>query len=144
MAKIKFTEENCTACAACALACMDEKNVDVAVMKPFRTVKTQEQLVDGVPRFRFLSLSCRHCENAPCVSACPMDCFYWDAELHLVRYDTENCIGCGACLGACPHDAISMDGEGHAAKCDGCAERQERGLLPACVRVCPFGALIAE
>jgi len=26
-------------------------------------------------------------------------------------------------------------------KCDGCVERVKRGMQPACVKVCPFGAL---
>ena len=26
-------------------------------------------------------------------------------------------------------------------KCDGCVERVKRGMLPACVKVCPFDAL---
>lgn len=143
MAKIRFIEENCTACAACALACMDEKDIDVTVTKPCRIVKTEERLTGGVPSFQFLSLSCRHCEDAPCVSACPVSCLYRDERLSLIRYHTT-CIGCRACEKACPYAAISFDRDGRIVKCDGCADRQEQGLGPACVRVCPFGALITE
>lgn len=144
MAKIKFTPENCTACAACALACMDEKDIDVAVTTPCRRVKTEERLIGGVPSFRFLSLSCRHCEDAPCLEACPVGCLYRDEDLNLVRYHADSCIGCRACEEACPYDAVSFDSSGRIVKCDGCAQRQTQGLLPACVRVCPFGALITE
>lgn len=144
MAKIRFIEQNCTACAACVLSCMDEHNLDVHVTKPYRIVKTEEALRDGVPCFRFLSLSCRHCDDAPCMNACPMDCFYRDEALQLIRCHSDNCIGCRCCENACPHDAISFGKGGRVEKCDGCAERQQQGLLPACVRVCPFGALTLE
>lgn len=144
MARIRFVEENCTACAACALACMDEKDIDVTVTKPCRIVKTEETLTDGIPFFRFLSLSCRHCEDPTCVSACPVGCLYQDEKLSLVRYHNESCIGCRACESSCPYGAVSFDGDGKIIKCDGCADRQTQGLMPACVRVCPFGALITE
>ena len=42
---------------------------------------------------------------------------------------------------ACPFGAPSFDGEGKMVKCDGCVERLRRGMVPACVRVCPTGAL---
>ena len=31
--------------------------------------------------------------------------------------------------------------DGKMRKCDACIERQKAGLLPACVKVCPTGAL---
>ena len=144
MAKIKFLEKNCTACAACALACMDQNDIDVTVTRPYRTVKTEERLENGIPVFRFQSLSCRHCEDAACMAACPKGCFYRDAALDLVRWNNAACVGCRACAQSCPYDAISFGPGGRMEKCDGCAARQEAGLVPACVRVCPFGALVLE
>jgi formate-dependent nitrite reductase membrane component NrfD/ferredoxin len=60
----------------------------------------------------------------------------------IVDFDTSRCIGCKACLQACPYDAIYIDPEEHVAeKCNFCAHRVDRGLLPACVVVCPTESL---
>ena len=37
--------------------------------------------------------------------------------------------------------AISLNRHGKIQKCDGCIERQRVGKIPACVLVCPTGAL---
>ena len=71
-------------------------------------------------------------------------CLYKDAESGLVLYDTVSCDGCGQCLKSCPMGAISLDCDGKIQKCDGCIERQRAGKIPACVRVCPTGALYLE
>lgn len=68
-------------------------------------------------------------------------CLYKDAESGLVLYDTAACDGCGQCLNACRMGAISLNRHGKIQKCDGCIERQRAGKIPACVRVCPTGAL---
>ena len=49
--------------------------------------------------------------------------------------------GSGACVRACPVSAPVLGPDGKMHKCDGCADRVKRGLLPACVRVCPMDAL---
>lgn len=82
-----------------------------------------------------------HCTDAPCVAACPTGCLRKDEETGLTVYDNSVCIGCHSCLMACPFEAPSFTAAGKMVKCDGCIERQRHGLLPACVRVCPFDAL---
>ena len=42
---------------------------------------------------------------------------------------------------ACPFGAPAFNAAGKLRKCDGCQVRQENGLEPACVRVCPTRAL---
>ena len=142
---IRCDRSKCTACCACAMACMDEKNTDVEQGdRAFRQVYTEEVCRDGQVSFRFHSDSCIHCRVPACVTACEPGCLYKDTESGLVLYDTAICDGCGRCLKACRMGAISLDRHGKIQKCDGCIERQRAGKTPACVRVCPTGALYME
>jgi formate dehydrogenase iron-sulfur subunit len=42
---------------------------------------------------------------------------------------------------SCPYDIPRKAEDGTIAKCDMCSDRVENGLLPACVKVCPTGAM---
>lgn len=133
--------EKCVACGACAVACMDQNDIHPDAGEPMlRVIGTLEPRVnDG--NFSFLSLSCMHCTDAPCVVACPAGCLYKN-KLGLTVYDRARCIGCRSCAMACPYGAPKYAADGRLVKCSGCAVRQENGLLPACVRVCPTKALL--
>ncbi len=136
-----FDEKKCSACGACAVACMDQNDVDVrGGQRPYRRIVQYESRGEFVS----ISIACLHCPEAPCAGVCPAGCLYKDGDTGLVRYDTAACIGCRACAAACPYDALSFrpSGEGERMeKCHGCLERIEAGLPPACVLSCPTGAL---
>ncbi len=56
---------------------------------------------------------------------------------------TSKCIGCLACLYACPFSIPELDYRSRAAvKCDLCKDLREKALEPACVAICPTGALV--
>jgi len=83
-------------------------------------------------------VTCRHCNNAPCVTSCPTGALVFDR--HSVRLHEEKCIGCKNCLLACPFGAIEPAAlRGTMIKCDLC-EQSEQGK-PACVSACPTQAL---
>ena len=86
-------------------------------------------------------MACMHCAQAPCVQGCPAGCLKKDTDTGFTVYDQTNCIGCHSCAMACPFAAPCFDRAGKMVKCDGCIERVRRGMQPACVRVCPYGAL---
>lgn len=139
-----FDEEKCIACGACTVACMDQNDIDPRVEKQFRHISLLEKFREGKVSYSSLSTACMHCADAPCVKACPTSCLHKDEETGLTLYDNSVCIGCHSCIMACPFDAPSFTPGGKMFKCDGCITRQENGLEPACVRVCPFDALKVE
>lgn len=138
--------QKCTACCACVLACMDQNDIDSAHgQHPLRNaLELEGKNKDGTPVFSYLSVGCMHCEDAPCVMSCPVGCLWKDTETGLTLYNNAACIGCHSCAMACPFGAPSFGADGRMIKCDGCIDRLRAGMIPACVRVCPTGALTCQ
>lgn len=133
--------DKCVACGACAVACMDQNDISLKDGdKPFRSVAVVERPGDPNREITYLSMGCMHCANAPCVAACPVGCLRKN-EMGLTVYDNSACIGCHSCAMACPFGAPTFRANGKMEKCNGCQARLEYGMLPACVRACPTGAL---
>ena len=128
--------DRCCACGACAVACMDQNDIEITEEHPLRKVFAME----GTNGHAYISMACMHCEDAPCIVACPVGCLSKD-ERGLTVYDSTSCIGCHSCAMACPFGAPTYNRFGKMPKCDGCAERLSHGLEPACVRTCSLGAL---
>lgn len=129
----------CVACGACAIACMDQNDIDTEHGEaPFRVVYDLES---GSGKLTYVSVSCMHCQDAPCVQACPVGCLRKEEDTGFIIAESTNCIGCHSCSLACPFGAPSFAADGKMHKCDGCFTRVKCGLDPACVRHCPTGAL---
>lgn len=141
---ILYDPERCCACGACSVACMDQNDIDVSKGQlPFRTVCEFEDPGQMEGSCEYLSISCRHCADAPCVAGCPTGCLQKDLATGMTVYDRSKCIGCHSCAMACPFGIPRFDLlDGKLVKCDGCFVRLESGMAPACVRACAFGALI--
>ena len=131
--------DKCCACGACAVACMDQNDINTAEETPLRNVFTLENAEKGT--VRYMSIGCMHCSDAPCVLSCPVGSLVKDEKTGLTIYNNENCIGCHSCAFACPFGAPSYDKKGKMHKCDGCITRIECGYEPACVRTCTVNAL---
>ncbi len=88
--------------------------------------------------------NCRHCEDASCVAACPVEALEIGQD-GIVRRYTSRCIGCKSCVYACPFGAIDEELIKYTvSKCDLCEDRLSEGKLPACVATCPTEALTFE
>ena len=138
-----FDPDKCSACSACVMGCLDQNDMDLAAgERCFRqTFNNEVKVGNGETFCAYLSAACMHCEDAPCVAACPMGCITKDPETGFTVYDNTNCIGCKSCAHACPFGAPRFLANGKMVKCDGCNERVKAGMKPSCVRACSFGAL---
>lgn len=103
---------------------------------------------------------CNHCDNPPCVRACPTQATWKREEDGIVMMDMHRCIGCRFCMAACPYGSRSFNWwdprphidelnekyptrmMGVVEKCNFCAERLAVGLIPACVEACKEKALV--
>lgn len=132
----------CIGCDACMVACKAEFDVPLGVFRtwvPYRVVGTYPNV-----RKHFMPRLCNHCEDPPCVRACPVGATYVveDGGFVLQRY--ERCIGCKACMASCPYNARFMlpksrtytDITSVVDKCTFCHHRVTQGLAPACVQTC--------
>lgn len=133
-------QEKCIGCHACTTACKQENDVPVG---GFRTwVKYSERGKYPQVRRHFTVLRCNQCTKPPCVDICPVGALTKRPD-GIVDIDRDTCIGCRACMQACPYDALYLNEDlGAVEKCHFCAHRVERGFAPACVNVCPVGAII--
>ncbi len=139
---IDLDMDRCVGCGACSVACMDQNDFRPGrEEKPYRVTAGLEQIKNDRLVLTGISMACMHCSDAPCVRACPSGCITKDQETGFTVYDTAYCIGCHSCAMACPFGAPSFGADGKMVKCDGCVERVNHGLQPACVKVCPFDAL---
>ncbi len=154
----------CIGCGRCADACKTENHVPREAVY-FRTwveryvirvdgtteVESPNGGIDGFPetvsekgilRTFFVPKLCNHCANPPCVQVCPVGATFATPD-GVVLVDKEYCIGCRYCIQACPYGARFLHPETRTAeKCTFCYHRVVRGMVPACVEVCPTGARI--
>ena len=123
--------EACWGCKTCEVACKQENHSPEGVRLIFVTEETPQAVGDGL-ELVFQVNFCRHCDDPPCVDACPEELIS-KREDGIVVMDDEACTGCKLCIEACPYHAIAFDeGKNIAKKCNLCHHRVERGLIPAC------------
>jgi formate dehydrogenase iron-sulfur subunit len=139
----------CTGCERCVEACIEENGLDPAKAQADRAVTKDglsENRLLSVPKVeegRFVRLSCMHCLEPSCVSACLVGGITKTSEGPVV-YDPEKCIGCRYCMLACPFHIPRYEWSSavpYMRKCAMCFERQEEERVPACVEACPHEAL---
>lgn len=130
----------CINCKACVVACRAEWDTPLGQSRAW--VKEVEfVLADGSPRVMLFPGRCQHCDDAPCVEACPSGAAY-KRDDGIVLVDDEICSGCELCVPACPYEARWLNPETRTiGKCTFCQPRIDQGSQPACVQTCVGGAL---
>lgn len=135
--------DRCVGCGACVVACLDQNDLEPDCGDhSYRRLIQQESSDPAAPPVSYISLGCRHCRDGACLQACPNGAIWQEPRFGAVLVDGDKCLACGNCLRACPAQALHMNSQGRPGKCDLCYERLKAGLKPACVKVCPFQALI--
>lgn len=112
--------QKCVGCGACAFACKAEHNTRTRangqshnwadfILKTEGTFPNTTHVV--------MPVLCNHCDDAPCVKACPVNpkAMYKTPE-GITMHDPNLCVGCRMCQYACPYsiatlDDSSLDGE---------------------------------
>ncbi|AOM83492.1 4Fe-4S dicluster domain-containing protein [Salisediminibacterium beveridgei] len=98
----------CIGCAGCAVTCKNENNTVDGINWMHYTKKETGEFPHV--RYDFMPTLCNHCDNAPCIKACPVTAMYKDED-GLTLHDADRCIGCKACMTACPYGVISYNKE---------------------------------
>jgi len=160
----------------CVHACVEENNLsrDTQYIRVLEMTDGSLDLLhghhyyasDSVPHegHYYLPMQCMHCDEPPCVKACPVEAT-WTEPDGIVVVDYDWCIGCRYCMSACPYQARhfnwgtpQLSGEqinpnthylgnrprpkGVVEKCHFCVQRTRDGRQPACQAACPTGARI--
>lgn len=135
MARHKFVSVDpgkCVGCRICEYMCSLEKN------KAFNPTRSLIRVSRIYPTTN-AALTCRLCEDAPCVTACPRKALTQSNETGVIAINDDLCNGCGWCMEACDFGAICLDANKKTVRiCDLCATRAGG---PACVEWCPEEAL---
>jgi carbon-monoxide dehydrogenase iron sulfur subunit len=141
MKRIIAKEEACMGCGLCEVYCTVQHSKSKDIIKAYNREHPRP-----ISRVRLetnkpvsFAIQCRHCEDAPCVTACLSGAMHKDEETGAVTHNAEKCMGCWTCIMVCPYGAIKMDVPSKVVvKCDLCSELD----IPACVANCPNGALV--
>ncbi len=148
----------CIGCKACQVACSewndlrDEIGTNVGVydnpsdltaeswtVMRFAEHETSEEDIEWLIR----KDGCMHCVDPGCLKACPSPGAIIQYANGIVDFNQDKCIGCGYCITGCPFDVPRISKKDDKAyKCTLCSDRVAVGLEPACVKVCPTGAIV--
>jgi tetrathionate reductase subunit B len=141
----------CNGCHNCQVACKDEHcaNDWSPIARPQPDTGQFWNKVVHLERGSFPKVQvtyhhtiCQHCEDAPCLAACPSNAIYRRDD-GIVIIDPGKCCGNKMCIAACPYEGVIFFNEhlNMAQKCTFCAHLLDRGWAePRCSDACPTGA----
>jgi anaerobic dimethyl sulfoxide reductase subunit B len=143
---IFFDQTRCTGCYTCMVACKDWYDIGADAVN-FMRVRCIERGTFPDLFAAYLASPCFHCQEPPCIPACPVDAISRREADGIVIVDRDRCAGVDQCpkkcLKACLWGAPQFGPEPNAKmqKCQLCLERLEEGRQTICVEACPMFAL---
>ncbi len=130
----------CFGCHGCEVACKAENDIPLGHYIRQTIYQDFEKPSGGIARV-MVPMACQHCEDAPCIKACPCGALHKGSG-GSVQVDYDVCSGHAACKEVCPYGAIYIDPVANQAiKCHNCTHRVDEGMEPPCVSTCPSEAL---
>lgn len=149
----------CTACRGCQIACKNWNQNGASMTKnrgshqnppdldgnTYKLVRFSEVEKDGKLAWYFFADQCRHCIDPPCKDA--IQGYVDGAVIHdektgaVVYNEKTKEAKFDDVKSACPYNIPRLTEDGSIVKCTMCLDRVSAGLLPACVKVCPTGAM---
>ena len=154
-----FDLAKCDGCGDCTKAC--NKMHYVPPMQEW--IKVYEVADNPAAGEYYMPRPCMHCDNPPCVRACPVGATYKRTD-GVVMQDNDRCIGCRSCIAQCPYSARAFNWsepphkpeelaaayspehmyphrKGTIEKCGFCPHMLREGKLPVCASACTMGAV---
>ncbi|MCF8081684.1 MAG: formate dehydrogenase [Deltaproteobacteria bacterium] len=151
----------CTACRGCQIACKQWNQLPATETENWGSMQNPKDLSfytyklvrfsehmgpDNKPVWYFFPDQCRHCLAPPCQEAAEYNApggIIIDSLTGAVLYtDKLKKANAEEVKEACPFNIPrAQKGTGYMSKCNMCVDRVNNGLLPACVKTCPTGAM---
>ncbi|MFT5478951.1 MAG: NAD-dependent dihydropyrimidine dehydrogenase PreA subunit, partial [Planctomycetota bacterium] len=91
----------CFGCHGCEVACKAENDVPLGNYIR-QTIYHDHTRENGAVARIMVPMSCQHCEDAPCIKACPCGALHKGAG-GSVQVDYDACSGHAVCKDACPY-----------------------------------------
>jgi formate dehydrogenase iron-sulfur subunit len=157
-AAILYDSTVCIGCRACELACNEQNQLGRTSEEIFAGCSFQDHRALGPDTFScvtqnpshadpskvaFGKVQCMHCVDPACASVCPVGAMEKTLEGPVI-WHSDLCLGCRYCMMACPFEVPRFEWDSRnprIRKCEMCYERIRDGKKPACVEICPAGAL---
>lgn len=153
----------CTACRGCQIACKQwnrnpgtktfqrgthQNPADLSFFT-FKLVRFNEiEVPGGEPKWYFFPDQCRHCLEPPCkdtAESLGSKAIIKDAATGAVIFNSKVKVKAAdfkTIRESCPYDIPRYDARMSVmAKCTMCIDRIKEGMLPACAKTCPTGAM---
>ena len=126
-----FEPKKCIGCRLCEQMCsFTHFQVINPAKSRIRIIRDDEKQLDS-------AIYCHSCVEAKCIEACEFDALSRDSDTNAILVSEEDCVACRKCIEECPYDhPVMHPTEDYVLICDFC------GGNPACVDICPEGAII--
>lgn len=149
----------CTACRGCQIACKNwnqngasatsntgsHQNPPDLDGNTFKVVRFSEVERDGKVDWYFFPDQCRHCVDPTCkdtAAGYESGAVIHDEATGSVSYTASiSKVPFEELQSSCPYNIPRQNAKGGVVKCTMCVDRVSNGLIPACVKTCPTGAM---